>query len=94
MNNRALRSEVSSRTIGRDLTYLSLSMETPEVTPPAPDAIRQAREDAGLSVAEAAVLVHTYDRLWRYWEAGQHRMPPAAWELFLLKVAQRAGEDA
>lgn len=61
--------------------------------PPAPagDEIRQARESAGISRAEAARMVHVTERLWRYWEAGTYRMPLAAWELFQLKVAQAEG---
>lgn len=68
-------------------------MNTSEVSPPDPEAIRKARESAGLSFAEAAALVHTYDRLWRYWESGKHRMPAAAWELFQIKVAQREAAE-
>jgi DNA-binding transcriptional regulator YiaG len=56
--------------------------------PPDPDAIRAKRDAAGLTLADAAILVHTNDRLWRYWEAGTHRMPPGLWELFCLKVSQ------
>lgn len=62
--------------------------------PPSAAVIRKTREKAGLKMAEAAALVHTYERLWRYWEAGTYRMPPAAWELFLIKLEQRNGGDA
>lgn len=65
-------------------------MDQGSLAPPAPAAIRAARTAAGLTPSEAANLVHTYARLWRYWEAGKHRMPPASWELFQLKIAQRA----
>ncbi len=68
-------------------------METPSATPPKPEAIAKAREDAGLSFAEAAALVYTSHRLWRYWEAGTYRMPIASWELFLIKVAQRGASS-
>lgn len=61
---------------------------------PTAEVIRAAREKARLTPAEAAQLVHTYSRLWRYWESGKHRMPAAAWELFQIKVAQRAEAKA
>jgi len=31
-------------------------------------------------------VVHSTGRRWREWEAGDHRMPPASWELFLLRT--------
>lgn len=64
------------------------------IAPPEAAQIRDARLAAGLTTSEAAHLVHTYSRLWRMWESGKHRMPAAAWELFQLKVAQRAEADA
>lgn len=62
--------------------------------PPKPAEIREARKKAGMSQAQAARLVHVNERLWRYWEAGTHRMPAASWELFLLKLAQDAEAQA
>jgi putative transcriptional regulator len=62
--------------------------------PPEPAAIREARVSAGLTKAEAAKMVYATDRHWRYWEGGHHAMNPALWELFLIKVAQRAGGEA
>ena len=61
---------------------------------PDPAEIRAAREAAGLTQAEAASLIYSTDRVWRYWEAGSHAMPAALWELFQIKVAQRSGGDA
>lgn len=55
---------------------------------PTTDEIRQARERAGLTQTHAAALIHTTDRVWRQWEAGDRQMHPAFWELFRLKVAQ------
>lgn len=57
--------------------------------PPDPAEVRDARTAAGLTQVEAADLVHTSERLWRYWEAGTHRMPPGLFELFQMKIAQR-----
>lgn len=55
---------------------------------PAANEIRAAREAASLSQAAAGELVHTTCRVWQQWEAGDRRMHPAFWELFLLKSAR------
>lgn len=57
---------------------------------PAPNEIKEARQAAGLSLADAAELVHASVRAWQNWEVPktslQHRkMPLAKWELFQLK---------
>lgn len=52
---------------------------------PTPDEVRAAREAAGLSQTAAAELIHCTLRGWQEWEAGNRRMHPAFWELFLLK---------
>jgi DNA-binding transcriptional regulator YiaG len=57
---------------------------------PAPDAVRAARENAGLSQTAAGALVHTTCRTWQQWEAGDRRMHPAFWELFLLKSRSKS----
>ena len=62
--------------------------------PPTAAAVRRARTDAGLTLAEAAALVYTTDRTWRYWESGNHDMPTGLWELFQLKVARLAEDRA
>lgn len=51
------------------------------------EEIKSARLTAGLSQTAAAELVHTTCRVWQQWEAGDRRMHPAFWELFLLKTA-------
>ncbi|HEY1035566.1 MAG TPA: helix-turn-helix domain-containing protein [Pseudoxanthomonas sp.] len=61
---------------------------------PAPADIRDARVRSGITQAEAADMVHTSDRNWQYWEAGRHPMPLGLWELFQLKIAQRAEAQA
>jgi DNA-binding transcriptional regulator YiaG len=53
--------------------------------PPAPEAIRDWRRDRGLSASEAAALVHSTQRVWQQWEAGERRMHPAMWELARTK---------
>lgn len=59
--------------------------------PPTAQQVRELRARAGLTQAEAARLVHTNERRWREWEAGQHRMAPATYELALIKVGQIGG---
>lgn len=53
---------------------------------PAPEAIKAARETAGLTQTAAAKLLHSTCRVWQQWEAGDRRMHPAFWELFRLKA--------
>lgn len=53
-----------------------------------PAEIRQARTDAGLTLREAAALVHVELRTWQRWEAGEREMSAAHWELFQIKVSQ------
>lgn len=64
------------------------------VSAPEPETIRARRKEANLTQAEAAQLVHCYERRWREWEAGTYTMAPGLWELFLLKVGQLAGGTA
>lgn len=54
---------------------------------PTPSEIRQARESAGLSTAEASALVRRTQRNWQQWEKGTRAMDAALWELFSLKVS-------
>jgi DNA-binding transcriptional regulator YiaG len=54
---------------------------------PTPEAIRAARDAAGITQTAAAGLVHTTCRVWQQWEAGDRRMHPAFWELFKIKVS-------
>ena len=53
--------------------------------------IRAAREAAGLTQTQAAVLIHATLRAWQGWEAAEgeasaRRMHPGLWELFRLKT--------
>lgn len=60
----------------------------PSVGAPTPQAIRSAREAAGLTQTAAGRLVHSSLRAWQQWEAGARRMHPGLWELFCIKTAQ------
>lgn len=53
---------------------------------PAPAEVRATRMAHKLTQAAAASLVHSTKGSWEKWEQGERRMPPAKWELFLLKV--------
>lgn len=55
---------------------------------PTPEQVRDARESAGLTQTEAATLIHSTMRAWQEWEAGNRRMHPGLWELFLSKINQ------
>lgn len=52
---------------------------------PTPEDIKQARSDAGLTQTEAARCLHKGLRTWQQWEAGDRKMDPALFELFLIK---------
>lgn len=52
---------------------------------PAPEAIRAAREAAGMTQTEAALLVHASLRAWQQWESGDRRMNPGLWSLFRIR---------
>lgn len=53
---------------------------------PTPNEIRAGRESVSLTQTAAAMVVHTTCRTWQQWEAGDRRMHPTFWELFLLKT--------
>ena len=57
----------------------------PAANPP-PDTIRAAREVAGMTQAQAGAVVYSSMRAWQQWEAGERRMHPAIWELYVTKV--------
>jgi putative transcriptional regulator len=52
---------------------------------PTPKLIKSARLAMGYTHKEAAALVHVSLRAWQLWEAGDRKMPPAAWELCVIK---------
>ena len=53
---------------------------------PDPETIRDWRRENELSASAAAELVHTSQRSWLQWEAGDRKMHPAFWELAQLKL--------
>lgn len=64
---------------------------------PTPDAIRDLRMAAGLSVAQAAMLVLATKRGWEGWEAdedtdGHRRMPAGLWLLFRARLLAMNGD--
>ena len=68
----------------------SLAMAQNGSTKPTAQALRDAREAAGLSQAQAAALLYRSLRNWQQWELGERRIDPALWELFMLKTGQLA----
>lgn len=56
---------------------------------PTPEEIIQARESAGLNMAQAAAVIYCNRAAWLRWESGERRMHPAMWELFRIKTSSR-----
>lgn len=54
---------------------------------PKPAEIKALQEKHQLTGEQCAELLHTSDRAYRQWIAGERRMHPAFWELFQLKAA-------
>jgi Predicted transcriptional regulator len=50
---------------------------------PDPEEIRAARLERGQTQAEAAATILSSEAGWRKWEAGDRRMHPALWWLYL-----------
>lgn len=55
---------------------------------PTPTEIRVARLSAGLTQTQAGALVVASCRSWQQWEAGQVKMHPGLWRLFLRETGQ------
>jgi len=53
---------------------------------PQPADIRAARDAAGLTQTQAAALIHGTMRAWQEYEAGNRKLHPGLWELFLRKL--------
>jgi putative transcriptional regulator len=53
------------------------------------DLLVKARVNSCLSVKASAALVHATPRNWYAWEDGRAKMPPAIFELFLVKTGQK-----
>lgn len=74
---------------------MGMAQKPRALSQPQPEAVKAARERAGLSREQAAALVHAAGyRTWQSWElppeSGGRPINLAAWELFLLKSGQRA----
>jgi putative transcriptional regulator len=59
--------------------------ERGQLANPLPEEIIAARKAAGLTQTDAAGLVCGSLRAWQQWEAGDRRMHPGLWRLFLLE---------
>ena len=55
---------------------------------PTPAQIVAARQAAELTQAAAATKIDGSVRAWEKWEAGERRMHPGLFELFLIKTGQ------
>jgi len=55
---------------------------------PTPAEIVAARETAGLTQTQAAEKIGGTLRSWQFYEAGERRMHPGLFELFLIKTGQ------
>lgn len=53
---------------------------------PTPERLKSARKALGYTQKEAAELVHVSLRAWQLWEAGDRRVPPGIWELYVIKA--------
>ena len=68
------------------------------MNPPTTEMIRSARNKAGMTQTNAALVVYTTLSTWQNWEAtvgkGNHRsMPLSIFHLFLLKTGQITLKD-
>jgi DNA (cytosine-5)-methyltransferase 1 len=52
---------------------------------PEPELLKKTRKLLGYTQREAAQLVHVSLRAWQLWVAGDRKMPPAIWELCVIK---------
>jgi putative transcriptional regulator len=55
---------------------------------PAPAQVKEARAQTGLTQTDAGRTIHAALRTWQEWEAGDSKMHPGLFELFLLKTGQ------
>lgn len=51
--------------------------------------VRQARENAGLTLKKAAEIAGVELRSWQRYEASERKIPRPTWELFLIKTKQK-----
>ena len=55
-------------------------------TTPTPEAIKERRAACGLTQPQAAVLIHASTRAWQAYEAGERRLHPGLWDLFIIRT--------
>lgn len=53
------------------------------------EELKQLRNRNGLSVTQAARLVHVSDRTWQRYESGKQQIPGAIVELFQIKTREK-----
>lgn len=56
--------------------------------PPTAAMVREQRAAYGLTVKQAAALVHVTDNAWTKWEGAARSMDLAHWELFIRKARE------
>ena len=56
---------------------------------PRPEEIRAVRAAGGQTQTQAARSIYCTLRAWQEWEAGNRRMHPAKFELYLIKLQHR-----
>jgi DNA-binding XRE family transcriptional regulator len=54
---------------------------------PTPDQIKTARNDYGLTQAEAAWVMGVDQQTWQSWESGRAPMRPGFWDYWRVKMA-------
>ncbi len=65
------------------------AFDYPRLPDPSPDEVRAAREELGLTLAEAAAVAGLgAGPRWAEYENGKKRPSAAVWELFLLRTGQ------
>jgi DNA-binding transcriptional regulator YiaG len=53
---------------------------------PSTEQIKITRKTLGFTQKESAEMVHSSQRAWQLWEAGDRTMPAGLWELFVIKT--------
>ncbi len=71
--------------------FLTAAADVPKA--PTPTEIKNARLDFGLTQTVACKLVYCQVRQWQKYEAGDIVVPPAVWELFLIKASANERSD-
>ncbi len=56
---------------------------------PTQEDILQARQDAGITQAQAARAVYSSVVTWQQWETGKRRMHPGLWALFQMTAGRQ-----